>query len=106
LETEKEKMLADIWADILSVSIDEIGRNSSFFQLGGDSITAVKASSRARDIGLNISVSQLFSSFTLQECCIQSLEGPISFSYPEVSVSYVIFFLKYIHQSLNELFLQ
>lgn len=40
LETETEKALATIWRGILNV--DEIGKNSDFFNLGGHSLNATK----------------------------------------------------------------
>lgn len=39
-QTETEKQLVFIWKNILN--FDEIGRNSDFFELGGDSLCAIK----------------------------------------------------------------
>ncbi|CAK4673711.1 unnamed protein product, partial [Aphanomyces euteiches] len=41
-ETEEEKQMAQVWAKVLNVRVDEIGRNTSFIELGGDSISAIK----------------------------------------------------------------
>ena len=45
--TETEKALAAIWRELLVV--DEIGINDDFFDLGGQSLVAIKALSRIRD---------------------------------------------------------
>ena len=56
--SDHEKLLATIWADILSV--DKIGVNDNFFELGGDSILSIQVVSRARQVGLNFSPRDLF----------------------------------------------
>ncbi|KAF0685288.1 hypothetical protein As57867_022716, partial [Aphanomyces stellatus] len=48
LETEIEKTMAKIWAEVLNVDVNAIGRNTSFFTLGGDSISVVKVYARGR----------------------------------------------------------
>lgn len=39
---EIEEMLAEVWAEVLSLTRNQIGVNSSFFDLGGDSLTLVR----------------------------------------------------------------
>ncbi|KAJ5674298.1 uncharacterized protein N7477_004232 [Penicillium maclennaniae] len=56
----KERKLQHIWAKVLDIAADEIGPEDSFFQLGGDSISALKAASRARAAGIVHSVENLF----------------------------------------------
>ncbi|KAJ3115232.1 hypothetical protein HK100_001422, partial [Physocladia obscura] len=63
--TELESKLAEIWSDILGVSLSEIRSDTSFFALGGDSISAIRLVSRARQIGLDFTSSQLFKTPTL-----------------------------------------
>ena len=46
--TETEKTLAAIWSEVLKV--DNIGINDDFFELGGDSLLAIKAVSRIQDV--------------------------------------------------------
>ncbi|CAK4966004.1 unnamed protein product, partial [Aphanomyces euteiches] len=60
LETEAELQLARIWSTVLNVDIGEIGRNTSFFALGGDSLSIVKVVAACRQAGLSITVAQLF----------------------------------------------
>lgn len=45
--TPAEKMLADIWAEILE--LDRIGIHDNFFELGGNSVQAARIVSRIRD---------------------------------------------------------
>src|SRR5258708_24195017 len=46
--TETEKALAAIWSELLYV--ETIGINDDFFDLGGQSLVAIKAVSRIRDV--------------------------------------------------------
>jgi len=57
-QTPVEKILADIWREVLAVS--RVGRHDNFFELGGDSILSIQVVSRARRAGIVISPKQLF----------------------------------------------
>lgn len=58
-ETIVEKRLVDIWTEILQV--DRIGRMDDFFDLGGNSLHALRGINRLRlDFGLELSISSLF----------------------------------------------
>ncbi|KAJ4410241.1 hypothetical protein N0V85_003999 [Neurospora sp. IMI 360204] len=61
----KQKTLRKIWAKLLKVKEDSIYLGDSFFNRGGDSITAMKLVSEARQQGLKISVAQVFANRTL-----------------------------------------
>jgi amino acid adenylation domain-containing protein/non-ribosomal peptide synthase protein (TIGR01720 family) len=61
--TTTEKTLADIWSALLG--IPEPGVFENFFELGGDSIHAMIASTRARQAGLNIGVRDIFDRGTI-----------------------------------------
>jgi hypothetical protein len=57
--TETEKMLAAIWSELLDVK--DIGVNDDFFDLGGQSLVAIKAVSRIRDaFEVDVSLRNLF----------------------------------------------
>ncbi|WP_461124611.1 amino acid adenylation domain-containing protein [Saccharothrix stipae] len=56
--TERERLLADVFADVLGVT--ELGVDDDFFVLGGDSITSIAVSSRARRLGVEISPRDVF----------------------------------------------
>ncbi|MFT3815684.1 MAG: amino acid adenylation domain-containing protein [Acidovorax sp.] len=55
---EVEETLAAVWAEVLGV--EKVGRNDSFFELGGDSILSLKVVARARRRGLELSPRQIF----------------------------------------------
>lgn len=58
--TEIEFRLRDLWARVLGIEAETIGKNDSFLQLGGDSITAIKLSTLARREGLLLYVNTIF----------------------------------------------
>ncbi|KAH9117611.1 hypothetical protein AeMF1_008781 [Aphanomyces euteiches] len=60
LETEVEIHLATVWSNVLDVDVSEVGRNTSFFALGGDSLSIIKVVAACRQVGLSITVAQLF----------------------------------------------
>ncbi|GFP57379.1 nonribosomal peptide synthetase lcsA [Trichoderma asperellum] len=59
-ETQMEACLQAIWAEILNFPIESIGRDDSFFQIGGDSITAIYLVSKAREVGISLLVKDVF----------------------------------------------
>ncbi|KAF2706198.1 nonribosomal peptide synthetase 6 [Pleomassaria siparia CBS 279.74] len=65
LGSEKETKLFNLLSHILGISKDEINPSDSFFELGGDSISAMRLVSEARAQGLKITVAQIFQSRSL-----------------------------------------
>ncbi len=63
-ETETEKELADIWANLLK--LDKVGVNNNFFDLGGNSLLAIRMLELTRD-RYPINVADLFSYPTIKE---------------------------------------
>ncbi|KAF2749753.1 nonribosomal peptide synthetase 6 [Sporormia fimetaria CBS 119925] len=61
----KEEKLRDILARILNMSESDISPSDSFFELGGDSITAMRLVSEARAQDLTLTVGQVFESKSL-----------------------------------------
>ncbi|ONI80847.1 non-ribosomal peptide synthetase [Saccharothrix sp. ALI-22-I] len=57
-ETERERLLCEVFAHVLGVT--ELGVDDDFFVLGGDSITSIAVSSRARKLGIGISPRDVF----------------------------------------------
>ncbi|NRQ18463.1 Chondramide synthase cmdD [Ensifer sesbaniae] len=53
-----ETALAAIWAELLG--LERVGRHDNFFELGGHSLLAVQLLSRASNLGLKLSASDLF----------------------------------------------
>ncbi|OUM08455.1 non-ribosomal peptide synthetase, partial [Pseudomonas syringae] len=58
-----EPILAGLWSELLG--IERISRHDQFFELGGDSLLAVKLIERMRDTGLKVDVRVLFGQPTL-----------------------------------------
>ncbi|CAL5873465.1 uncharacterized protein PFLUO_LOCUS7744 [Penicillium psychrofluorescens] len=56
-----------LWAEVLRLNPDDIGADDGFFQLGGDSITAMTFSGAAKTQGLSFAASDLFHNKALEE---------------------------------------
>ncbi|MBV9059576.1 MAG: amino acid adenylation domain-containing protein, partial [Pseudonocardiales bacterium] len=56
--TGTERILADIWAQVLGV--DRVGVEDNFFELGGDSILSIQVVSRARQAGVPVTTKEVF----------------------------------------------
>ncbi|KAJ3146076.1 hypothetical protein HDU86_000533 [Geranomyces michiganensis] len=63
--TLQEKLLATIWSEVLHVAVTDLGLQSNFFQLGGDSIKAMKLVSRCRAERYDISNVEVMSNSKL-----------------------------------------
>ncbi|MFS0516455.1 amino acid adenylation domain-containing protein [Nostoc sp. UIC 10607] len=61
--TPNEKILADIWAQVLRV--EQVGIYDNFFELGGDSIISIQIVARANQAGLKLTPKQLFEHQTI-----------------------------------------
>ncbi|ARI53936.1 non-ribosomal peptide synthetase [Streptomyces sp. S8] len=83
-ETETQRVLAEIWAEILT--LPEVGVDDDFFDLGGHSLLATQVIARARkrlpEVGARpVSVMDLFTSRTVRELAVladldESERGP------------------------------
>ncbi|KAI2605599.1 non-ribosomal peptide synthase [Hypoxylon sp. NC1633] len=71
----KQKSLRQTWSRILAMDENDIGLNDSFFQLGGDSIGAMKLVSELRAKGLELTVPEIFKHRTLYEMAKNLGEG-------------------------------
>ncbi|KAM5498326.1 NRPS cluster protein [Microsporum canis] len=67
VSTEMERKIQAIWARTLKISPSEISAGDSFFQLGGDSIAAMKVAAAARTEGVFISLQDLFQNAPLEK---------------------------------------
>lgn len=63
--TEVERMLAEVWAEALGVSI--VGVDEGFFELGGDSIRTIQVLARVKKHGFTFPIQQLFRHQTIRE---------------------------------------
>ncbi|NER91290.1 non-ribosomal peptide synthetase [Moorena sp. SIO3A2] len=65
-QTETQKVLAEIWAEVLG--IEQVGIHDNFFDLGGHSLMATQVVSRVRNtFNLELSVSKLFENPTIAQ---------------------------------------
>ncbi|ORY11754.1 nonribosomal peptide synthase [Clohesyomyces aquaticus] len=62
-----EKKLLTIWSELLDMVEDSIGHEDSFFQLGGDSIIAMRLVGAAREEGLSMTVADVFKNPTFSD---------------------------------------
>ncbi|KAF2404842.1 peptide synthetase [Trichodelitschia bisporula] len=66
-ETTMEKRLQQIWSAALSISADAITSGDNFFNIGGDSLTAMKLVATAREAGILLTVADIFRNPKLSE---------------------------------------
>nr|POE51972.1 apicidin f synthase [Quercus suber] len=76
--TEMEIRLRDLWATVLGLSVKTIGRNDSFLQLGGDSITAIRLVAEARRRGILLTISVLFMDPRLKQVAASAGTGEVA----------------------------
>ncbi len=62
-QTLEEKLLANIWAEVLGLK--QVGIHDNFFELGGDSILSIQVVARANQAGLHLKPKQLFQCQTI-----------------------------------------
>ncbi|WP_410586689.1 non-ribosomal peptide synthetase [Amycolatopsis sp. lyj-23] len=63
--TGLEGLLAELWCEVLPITA--AGRDDSFFDLGGDSLTAMRVAAKARRRGLRLGAEDLFEHEVLSE---------------------------------------
>ena len=76
--TSIERQLQRLWSELLRVPSNEIGQNSSFFRLGGDSLAAMKLAAACRDHGLSLQVVNI-----LRYPELHAMAQAVSFATPE-----------------------
>ena len=69
-QSDAEKILAEIWSEILEVQ--PVGIDDNFFELGGDSIRVIQILARAQRHGLNITLAQLFAEPTIRQLAVRA----------------------------------
>ncbi|MEU0878094.1 non-ribosomal peptide synthase/polyketide synthase [Lentzea sp. NPDC005914] len=73
--TEREELLARIWAE--SLGIETVGVEDNFFALGGDSILSMQVVARARAHGLMITSKDVFVHQTVAALAAAAREAPV-----------------------------
>ncbi len=71
-----EEELAAIWMEVLG--LDKVGIHDDFFELGGDSILSVHVTGRAREVGLNLHLNDIFLYPTIAELGSKVRRGPVA----------------------------
>ena len=79
--TEMEFKLRDVWASLLSISADSIGKNDSFLRVGGDSLSAIKLVTLAQQQSISLSVGTIFQNPRLSDMAVASQTGAGHASY-------------------------
>lgn len=65
--TDSERLMQLLWAEILHLQIGIIGVEDDFFELGGDSLGAMRLVSKSREQGLDMTVKDVFQNPRLRE---------------------------------------
>ncbi|KAK5988006.1 Nonribosomal peptide synthetase dtxS1 [Cladobotryum mycophilum] len=73
-QTHAERQLQSIWSQILGLELSSIGLDDNFFQLGGDSIAAMRVANDARKAGIQLAVADIFRYPTLHQTAQQSVQ--------------------------------
>ncbi|GKZ33154.1 nonribosomal peptide synthase [Aspergillus brasiliensis] len=63
--TDDQAFMQQAWADVLGISSDEIGSGDNFFDIGGNSVRAIRLIARLRKAGHELSVEGVFRAPTL-----------------------------------------
>ncbi|MBN1991918.1 MAG: amino acid adenylation domain-containing protein [Anaerolineae bacterium] len=74
-QTPTEKLLAQLWADVLG--LEKVGIHDDFFELGGHSIVAIQIITRAYQAGLRVTPQQLFQYHTIAELAAVAEMAPV-----------------------------
>ncbi|WP_158751592.1 non-ribosomal peptide synthetase [Streptomyces bicolor] len=86
--TPAETVLCELFADVLG--LDRVGADDSFFELGGDSISSMQLSSRARQAGLVVTPRQVFEEKTPERLAlVADATGPTGPDGADVAVGEV-----------------
>lgn len=65
-KTATQKLVRDLWADILQIEISIIGLDDNFFRMGGDSISVIQLASAFRKKGLSLAAMEIHRSNDLE----------------------------------------
>ena len=68
-ESEQEKILVEVLSKELNLAKKHISMNSSFFEIGGDSLSLLKVLKGLAEQGINKDIRQFYESYNLRELC-------------------------------------
>ena len=72
---ETERTLVEIWQDVLG--IPQLGIHNNFFELGGDSLAAMRAIAKAHQAGLHFTPQDLYLRQTIAELAAKPSSAPV-----------------------------
>lgn len=75
--TEMEFKLRDLWAQILKISPQDISKNDSFLQIGGDSLSAIQLVTLAQQSSIIVTVASIFADPRLSSIASSARFGKI-----------------------------
>jgi amino acid adenylation domain-containing protein len=81
--TKIERAIASIWSEVLGFPVEEIGKNTHFFEIGGDSLAAARVMGHIHEkLGAEVGMSMLFESTRLFELgeCVAKIGGNFGWS--------------------------
>lgn len=81
-KTDAEKLLQSVWSSVLDLPEESIGRESSFIQLGGDSILAMQVASRCVRQGFELTTRELLRNTSLAMAAADHMK-PLADASPE-----------------------
>ncbi|KAF4340725.1 non-ribosomal peptide synthetase, partial [Fusarium beomiforme] len=67
VSSDMEKQLQQLWSQVLRRPAQSIGASDNFFHLNGDSLAAIQLVAAAREIGLKMTVAQIFQSPVMKD---------------------------------------
>ncbi|KFY79792.1 hypothetical protein V499_01225 [Pseudogymnoascus sp. VKM F-103] len=66
-ETDMERLIQRLWAEVLQIELDSISIDDSFIRMGGDSIGAIRLVSVARQNGISLTIRDVFQNPILRD---------------------------------------
>lgn len=75
-----QQQMQDVWAQVLKIDSSTIGPNDNFFNLGGDSMAALKVVGEARKLGLDSAVADIFRHPNLNDIVNHGLQESVEAS--------------------------
>lgn len=85
--TDVELSLFSLWGQVLPSSAGEFGVMQDFFRLGGDSLSAVRLVSRAREAGLLIDYAMLRKAPTIRQLALEAMSPSDIVDHAEDSIA-------------------
>ena len=82
--TKSEVQMHALWVKVLRSDSEEIGTEDNFFQLGGDSVVAMRLVAAARDVGMRLTVETIFNHPRLWDLALQA-RPPVEDHYAEIA---------------------